>query len=475
MLPCQDTPGVKSTYSARLTVSGDLTALMSAISTGASELEDGKKVFEFEQKVAVPSYLIALVVGNLKGVEVGPRSTVWSEPEMVEAAAYEFSQTEEFIVAAESIVGPYVWGKYDILCLPPSFPYGGMENPSLTFVTPSLLAGDRSLAGVVAHEIAHSWTGNLVGCRTWEHFWLNEGHTVFLERKIGAIMSGGGAATGWAECGQLQFDFKALGGWNALTDSVRLYEEDGNLGFTQLTPDLSGDIDPDDAFSSVPYEKGFNTLYRLEKLVGGPPVFEPFLRSYVETFAHKSITTEDWRQYVISYFKDNEAIATLDWEQFMGAGMPPWDPEFKTDLADAAFSLSSKWAGAIEDLSGFAPEDVQGWNSGQFCLFLDRLFEEDPFSVDALDKMAELYGFGSTRNSEILFRFFKLNLRANNQAILSAATGFVTSIGRMKFVRPLYRELSKMSHELAVSTFKENELFYNPICHKMVSQDLGLA
>ena len=166
MLPCQDTPGVKSTYEAELRVPSQLTALMSALSTNQTT-EDGISKCQFNQPVAVPSYLIALVVGNLEGIQVGPRSTVWSEPEMVRVAADEFSETEAFIVAAESIVGPYIWGKYDILCLPPSFPYGGMENPSLTFVTPSLLAGDKSLAGVVAHEIAHSWTGNLVGCRTW--------------------------------------------------------------------------------------------------------------------------------------------------------------------------------------------------------------------------------------------------------------------------------------------------------------------
>ena len=166
MLPCQDTPGVKSTYEAQLQVPSELTALMSALSVDQSA--SGQTVScTFSQPVAVPSYLIAIVVGNLEGIKVGPRSTVWSEPEMVRAAAEEFSETEQFILAAESIVGPYIWGKYDILCLPPSFPYGGMENPSLTFVTPSLLAGDKSLAGVVAHEIAHSWTGNLVGCRTW--------------------------------------------------------------------------------------------------------------------------------------------------------------------------------------------------------------------------------------------------------------------------------------------------------------------
>jgi len=394
---------------------------------------------------------------------------------MVKAAADEFSETEQFIVAAESVVGPYIWGKYDILCLPPSFPYGGMENPSLTFVTPSLLAGDKSLAGVVAHEIAHSWTGNLVGCRTWEHFWLNEGHTVFLERKIGAVMNGGGAATNWAEPGRLYFDFRAMGGWNALTESVRNFEEAGNLGFTCLSPDLSGGIDPDDAFSSVPYEKGFNTLYYLEKLVGGPAVFEPFLKSYMETFAHQSITTEDWKAYVIEYFSRTDAkvaIEGVDWAAIMGPGMPSWDPQFDTTLADAALNLAKEWLSG--KVSGSASE-VDGWNTQQYELFLDMLYNESTvLSVEVLNAMGEAYKFSSSRNSEVCFRWYKLNIQANNEGILDSAVRMVTSIGRMKFVRPLYRELFKMRPQLAIDTFKDHESFYNPICHKMTSQDLGL-
>ena len=189
VIPCQDVPEAKVTYTASVTVENEhQTCLMSAISVSNSD-----NTYTFEQKVPVPSYLIAIVVGALESRELGPRSRVWSEPSMADACEYEFGETEEFIRTAESIVGDYVWGRYDLLVLPPTFPYGGMENPCLTFVTPTLLAGDRSLANVVAHEIAHSWTGNLVGCTTWEHFWLNEGHTVFLERKIGQRMY----AQGW--------------------------------------------------------------------------------------------------------------------------------------------------------------------------------------------------------------------------------------------------------------------------------------
>jgi leukotriene-A4 hydrolase len=186
---------------------------------------------------------------------------------MVDAGAYEFAETETFLKIGEDLLGPYVWGRYDVLLLPPSFPYGGMENPCLTFVTPTLLAGDRSNADVIAHEIAHSWTGNLVTNKTWEHFWLNEGFTVFIERKIyGRIYD------------EKTRHFKAIGGWKALLESVNTFGADSPL--TALVPDLKG-IDPDDAFSSVPYEKGFNFLFYLETLVGIPE-FEKFLKDYIQ-------------------------------------------------------------------------------------------------------------------------------------------------------------------------------------------------
>ena len=189
MLPCQDTPAVKAPYTATITAPQELTILMSAVRNG-DEVKDGKKVAEFTQKVPIQSYLIAIAVGAIVSRKIGPRSHVWSEEEFVEKAAFDFSETESFIETAEELCGPYVWGIYDILVLPPSFPFGGMENPCMTFATPTLLSGDKSNADVVAHEIAHSWTGNLVTNVNFEHFWLNEGFTVFTERKIVGRMHG---------------------------------------------------------------------------------------------------------------------------------------------------------------------------------------------------------------------------------------------------------------------------------------------
>ena len=190
MLPCQDTPAVKAPYTATITAPEELTVLMSAVRDG-DEIKDGKKVAKFNQKIPIQSYLIAIAVGAVVSRKVGPRSHVWSEEEFVDKAAFDFSETEAFIETAEELCGPYVWGIYDILVLPPSFPFGGMENPCMTFATPTLLSGDKSNADVIAHEIAHSWTGNLVTNVNFEHFWLNEGFTVFTERKIKGRLHGG--------------------------------------------------------------------------------------------------------------------------------------------------------------------------------------------------------------------------------------------------------------------------------------------
>ena len=182
MLPCQDTPSVKTPYTATIIAPAQLTALMSAIRDGEDQVKGDKKISKFIQKVPIQSYLIAIAVGAVESRKIGPRTHVWSEKEFVEKAAFDFSETESFIETAEELCGPYVWGNYDILVLPPSFAYGGMENPCMTFATPTLLTGDKSNADVIAHEIAHSWTGNLVTNFNFEHFWLNEGFTVFTER-----------------------------------------------------------------------------------------------------------------------------------------------------------------------------------------------------------------------------------------------------------------------------------------------------
>eukprot|EP01130_Rhizamoeba_saxonica_P016590 TRINITY_DN7698_c0_g1_i1.p1 TRINITY_DN7698_c0_g1~~TRINITY_DN7698_c0_g1_i1.p1 ORF type:complete len:609 (+),score=146.13 TRINITY_DN7698_c0_g1_i1:517-2343(+) len=461
--PCQDSPQAKTTYTATVSVPAGLTALMSA-SMLDSKNEDNLDVFSFEQTVPIPSYLMALAVGKLESRSIGPRSTIWSEASMIEQGAWEFNETEKFIKAGEELLGEYVWGTYDILLLPPSFPYGGMENPMLTFVTPTLIAYDRSNVNVLAHEIAHSWTGNLVTNRTWEHFWLNEGFTVFVERKIiGKVY------------GEDNRHLHAALGLHRLHDSIAHYGDDHD--FTCLIPNLSS-IDPDDAFSAIPYEKGFNFLWYLEnEVVGGPEIFEPFLKSWVQKYSGSQATSEDFKEFFMDYFKANEdTVSLVDWDLWLKTpGYPPVENKFDDTLQKAFLNLVDEWVNSngenatSEDISNFSPSQIYG--------FLDGLKTSGHiFSQETLQKMDELYDFTSSRNCEILFRWCRIGLQSEYEPCIEPTIRMLTTQGRMKFTRPLYRELfgSKMGQDVAVSTFLEHRDTYHIICSKMVAKDLNL-
>ncbi|KAI9025948.1 peptidase family M1-domain-containing protein [Phycomyces nitens] len=467
--PCQDSPSVKLTYSAAVT--SPLQVVMSALHTTKEEAGDNT-IYHFEQNTTIPTYLIAIAVGNLVGREIGPRSTVWCEPEMVDQAAWEFDDTERFIATGEALLTPYEWGRYDLLVLPPSFPYGGMENPCLTFVTPTLLAGDKSAVDVVAHEISHSWMGNLVTTQNWEHFWLNEGWTVFVERKIAQRLHG-----------EPERQFSAIIGWKALKESVELFGEDSPA--TILKPDLSSGIDPDDYFSSIPYEKGFNLLYHLEKVLGGPAVFEPYMKAHVVRFASKSITTEDWKAHLYEYMKEHhgqEAVDKLDavdldmW--INSTGMPPVDPQFDTTLADACYDLAKRWDEARDshDLTQFKSKDIAEFTATQKIVFLERLTDCEPLPHHLIEKMDSLYDMTPIRNADVRFRWQQLCVMTSYEPIYPELVKFVSEQGRMKFVRPLYRLLHRATNgaQLAVDTYLAHKNFYHPIAAQLIEKDIGL-
>lgn len=258
LFPCQDTPDAKTTYT--FNVRSPLPTLASGLPTGTKDYQAGKHgepgtlLYSFHQKIPIPSYLFALASGDLASASIGPRSTVFTGPEELIASQWELDGVERFIQAAEKIVYDYAWTVYNVLVLPPSFPYGGMENCPHVYATPTLISGDRENVDVIAHELAHFWSGNLVSNASWEHFWLNEGWTVYLERRIMSSLHG-----------EAHRHFSAIIGWKALTDAINNYGEDHE--YTKLIPDLKGK-DPDDAFSSIPYEKGSTFLWYLERLIG---------------------------------------------------------------------------------------------------------------------------------------------------------------------------------------------------------------
>eukprot|EP00929_Paragymnodinium_shiwhaense_P026722 TRINITY_DN15823_c0_g2_i1.p1 TRINITY_DN15823_c0_g2~~TRINITY_DN15823_c0_g2_i1.p1 ORF type:complete len:677 (+),score=162.98 TRINITY_DN15823_c0_g2_i1:52-2031(+) len=493
MLPCQDTCECKATYNATVRCPAELNVLMSAIKTAGPEPaaepewetpEGCSRAWtehKFEQKLPIPVYLIAIACGELESRRVGPRSQVWSEPSMVEASAWEFADTEKLIAAGENLCGPYKWGVYDLLVLPPSFPYGGMENPCLTFVTPTLLAKDKSQVSVVAHEIAHSWSGNLVTNETWEHFWLNEGLTVFTECKIVRDVFGEEEAL-----------VHMAGEFKSLVESVNQYGKDHN--FTRLVPDLTGGIDPDDAFSTVPYIKGMCLFAQLQDLVGGEAKFQPFVKSYFEHFGGKTVTSEQMRDYFLKYFGDLAQqdsdiatalagpIAALDWQTlFTAPGMPEYMPSCVSPAVDEAKALAAKWeksADSPEALASFTPEDIKGWGSGKLVVFLDALLEDTEhgggqLSAAACAHMAKVYSF-LTANCELRCRFLRLALGAKWEGAVDTARDLMATQGRMKFTRPIFRALKAYDQKLAETTFCDCRNGLNPIAVKMVSRDLGV-
>ncbi|KAL4925877.1 bifunctional aminopeptidase/epoxide hydrolase [Aspergillus undulatus] len=464
IFPCQDTPDVKCTFDFNITSPLPVIASGLSIRDASSSPQSGvKSLYQFHQKVPIPSYLFALASGDIAEASVGPRSVVATSPDKLRECQWELeADTERFINTIEKIIYPYAWGEYNVLILPPSFPYGGMENPVFTFATPSIISKDRENVDVIAHELAHSWSGNLVTSASWEHFWLNEGWTVYLERRILAAIHG-----------EKYRHFSAIIGWKALTDSVEHYGHDHE--FTKLVPTLKGE-DPDDAFSTVPYEKGFTFLFHLENLVGKEE-FDRFIPHYFTTFKEKSVDSYEFKSTLLDFFKtDAEAsklLQELDWDAwFYKPGLPP-RPDFDTSLADIVYELAKKWKSLPESSFKPQPSDIKHLTANQVLVFLEQvLLFERPLTADLSKLMGDIYGLAMSENIEVSNLYLQVGLKAGDKSVIEPTTELLGRIGRMKFVRPLYRALQKVDRQVAVDTFEKYKEFYHPICRGMVEKDL---
>ncbi|KAK0384997.1 hypothetical protein NLU13_7475 [Sarocladium strictum] len=462
IFPCQDTPDVKATFTFNLT--STLPVVASGVPVGNHDATPGKlKLYKFEQEVPIPAYLFAVASGDIVTAPIGPRSKVAAGPLEIEECKWEFERDmEKFMEIAEKLVFPYKWGEYNVLVLPPSFPYGGMENPVYTFCTPTVVSGDRQNVDVIAHELSHSWSGNLVSNASWEHFWLNEGWTMYLERRIIAALHG-----------EPEFDFSCILGWKGLEDSVSQYGKDHE--YTKLIINHKG-VDPEDVYSQVAYEKGFHFLYYLDRVVGREN-FDKFIPHYFNTWSGKSLDSFEFRDTFMDFFNGlgdedlKKKVAEIDWnDRLYSPGLPP-KPEFDTTLADQCFALADKWK---NDSFEPSPKDIEEFTSSQKLVFLEKVQQDVPLSPERAQLLGKVYELLGSRNVELLSAYYLIALKSKDTTSYQGTAELLGKVGRMKYVRPLFRALNKVDRNLALETFAKNRDFYHPIAKGMVEKDLKI-
>lgn len=424
-IPTQDSPAIRQTYSARIVVPSTLSAVMSAKAlTPEGEAVSGqpaRRAYRFELDQPVAPYLIALSIGDIGFKSLSKRTGVYAERVMLDKAAYEFADMEAMLEAAEKLYGPYRWGRYDVLVLPPSFPYGGMENPMVTFATPTILAGDRSLVSLIAHEMAHSWSGNLVTNATWSDFWLNEGFTVYFENRIMEQVYGKERADMLKVLGHQ--DLEA-----ALVEST--------TDFTRLHPNLKG-INPGDYFSQIPYEKGAAFLFMLEQHFGRKRL-DDYLRRYFKTYAFQSMTTdafvEDLRKNLLG--NDSGLEKQLKIREWL------YEPGLPSNVVVPTSALMDK---VTADAQAFAESgnaealDATAYGSLQWVNFLRQL--PDTLTVEQMAALDARFNFTRSGNSEILFAWLQQAIKHRYEPALPVVETFLLSMGRNKFCKPLYQGL----------------------------------
>ncbi len=429
-VPCQDSPGVRMTYSATIHVPKELLALMSATNP---KVRSGDGIYRFEMTHPIPSYLLALAVGDLEFRSLGTRSGVYAEPAMVGKAAWELADTEKMIAAAEKLYGPYRWERYDILVLPPSFPFGGMENPRLTFATPTILAGDRSLVSLVAHELAHSWSGNLVTNATWNDFWLNEGFTNYFESRIMEAVYGRDFSEMQAQLSRRE-----------LEEFVREVGPDNRD--TWLALDLAG-RDPDDAPGAIVYDKGYFFLRHLEETVGRGR-WDEFLHDYFSAHAFQSMTTAGFVAELRAKLLDANpaAAARADIQAWIyGPGLP-------TGIAEPSSPAFARVDAELARLAaGTPPRELAtaGWVTQQWQQLLRNLPPPQPVAAARLAELDNAFHFTDSGNAEILSDWFQRAIAAGYKPAYPALERFLLTVGRRKFIGPLYAALAKTPEGLA--------------------------
>jgi len=445
-IPLQDSPQVRMTYEATIRTPKALLAVMSASNDPKSQ-RDG--IYEFSMPQPIPSYLIALAVGDLHFKPMGERTGVYSEKGILDAAAAEFADTESMLIATEKAFGPYSWDRYDLLILPPSFPFGGMENPRLSFITPTVIAGDKSLVSLIAHELAHSWSGNTVTNATWRDLWLNEGFTTYLTYRIMQMVYG-----------DERFEMESvLGRQDLQADIDSLPDKDQIMAI-----DLRG-RDPDDVFSNIPYEKGALFLRELELKVGREN-FDQFLLNYFEKFAFKSITTDQFISYLEqTLLKDHSD--TLSMQRIEEWIFQPGIPEDAYVPESDAFIIVDQARDAWLEGTVQADEiNSEKWVVHQWLYFLNNMPEK--LSQEQLTDLDKVFALTKSKNNEIAHSWLLISVNNWYQPAFNRLHDYLTTIGRNKLVKPLYKALSQTPEGkiMAQKAFAEAKSGYHPLTVK---------